>query len=61
MLYLTHRIFTERDAGWLWVEVVVHRGRLIAFWGRNPDIVVSCLDYMSNVEHLLKEPKIIEK
>lgn len=61
ILYLTHRTFSEQDARQLWINIMIHRSHLTGLLGRDPGIVVSCLDYMTNLEMLLKEPKIIEK
>jgi len=60
-LYLTHKIFSEDEAKQLWVNVLNHRKNLIEALSRDPGIVVSCLDYMTNYEPILKDAKIIEK
>lgn len=61
MLYLTHKMFCEKEAKQLWIHIIEHRKQLTKTLERDPGIVVSCLDYMSNYEVLLKDPKIIEK
>lgn len=61
ILYLTHKTFNEKVARQLWRNILAHRNILIELLSRDPGIVVSCLDYMSNIESVLKEPKIIEK
>lgn len=61
ILYLTHKTFGEKEAKQLWINVLNHQKYLKAVLYRDPGIVVSCLDYMSNFEKIIVEPKIIEK
>lgn len=61
ILYLTHKMFSEKEAKRLWTNILAHRKKITKLLSRDPGILVSCLDYMSNYEILLKDPKIIEK
>ena len=54
-------MFSEKEAKRLWTNILAHRKKVTKLLSRDPGILVSCLDYMSNYEILLKDPKIIEK
>ncbi len=60
-LTLTHKFFDEADAKQLWIKVLDHRATLTSQLNRDPGIVVSCLDYLTNVENLLSDATIIEE
>jgi len=61
LLYLlTHLNFTERQATGHWKRVVAHREQLRGAMGRDPGLRVALLDYLVNVSHDLRNPKIIE-
>lgn len=61
LLYLTHKIFPENEARRIWFNVLYHRKNLISQLARDPGIIVATLDYLTNLEKKLYEPKIIEK
>lgn len=61
LLYLTHSVFSESEAKRHWTNILEHRKNLLYHLNRDPGIIVACLDYMTNIAHLLSEPKIIEK
>ncbi len=60
-LTLTHKFFVEDDAKQLWQKVLNHRLKLTSKLNRDPGIVVSCLDYLTNIENLLSDATIIEE
>jgi diguanylate cyclase (GGDEF)-like protein len=61
LLYiLTHLNFTEARAARHWKRILVHRDRLGRELQRDPGLRVAILDYFVNVNHELKNPKMIE-
>ncbi len=60
-LTLTHKQFTEEESKILWHKVLIHRNQMREKLNRDPGIVVSCLDYLSNIENILAEATIIER
>jgi len=60
-LRLTHRYFTQEVAQLFWRKVLVHRDELIEKLNRDPGLVVSCLDYLTNIENILIDATIIEE
>ena len=61
LLYLlTHLNFTERQAARHWKKILTHRDTLRAAIGRDPGLRVAILDYLVNVSHELRNPKVIE-
>lgn len=60
-LTLTHKYFVEGDAKQLWKKVMNHRINLTKCLNRDPGIVVTCLDYLTNIENLLSDATIIEE
>lgn len=61
LLYITHKIFSKEEAVKVWMNIVHHRTKLKEQLERDPGVLVACLDYMTNIEPMLDEPKIIEK
>ncbi len=62
MLYiLTHKTFPSRQAKTLWLEIAGHRASLEQKLGRDPGIVVSAHDYLTNISGLLKTVGLIEE
>jgi diguanylate cyclase (GGDEF)-like protein len=59
-LKLTHRLFSQEVAQTFWKKVLHHRQDLIIKLKRDPGIIVSCLDYLTNVEEILIDATIIE-
>ena len=60
-LRLTHRYFTQEVAQLFWRKVLIHRDELIEKLNRDPGLVVSCLDYLTNIENILIDATIIEE
>ncbi len=60
-LKLTHRYFTKEIAQLFWRKVLDHRETLIEQLNRDPGLVVSCLDYLTNIENILIDATIIEE
>jgi len=60
-LRLTHRYFTQEIAQLFWRKVLIHRDELAEQLNRDPGLVVSCLDYLTNVENILIDATIIEE
>ena len=52
--------FPEAEARRHWRRIRDHRTRLAEMLGRDPGLRVSLLDYFANVEHRLRNPKVIE-
>ena len=52
--------FAEAEARRHWRRIREHRARLAGLLGRDPGLRVSLLDYFTNLEHRLRNPKIIE-
>jgi diguanylate cyclase (GGDEF)-like protein len=52
--------FPEAEARRHWRRIREHRTRLAEMLGRDPGLRVSLLDYFANVEHRLRNPKVIE-
>ena len=61
LLSLTHETYNENDAKILWNKIIDHMKLLEHVLARRVGIAVAALDYLSNIEHILKEPKIIEE
>ncbi|HEY7509781.1 MAG TPA: GGDEF domain-containing protein [Vicinamibacteria bacterium] len=57
---LTHLRFTEAQAQRHWRRIRAHRQALRAVLGRDVGLRVAILDYFVNVNHELKNPKVIE-
>jgi len=60
-LKLTHRYFTDEVARVFWPKVLKHRDELVIRLKRDPGLIVSCLDYLTNIEHILIDATIIEE
>jgi len=61
LLRITHKYFGEYEAHKLWNKILNHRENLILTLDRNPGIMVTSLDYLTNTEHLLDDVTIIEE
>jgi len=57
---LVHVEVGEEEAARLWSDILSHRTVLARALGRDPGLRVAALDYLHNVEHRLRSPKIIE-
>jgi diguanylate cyclase (GGDEF)-like protein len=61
LLYiLTHLSFTETEAERHWEKIRAHRQELQGALGRDVGLRVALLDYFVNLNHELKNPKVIE-
>lgn len=61
LLRLTHKYFNETDAEIFWEKILAHRSYLYHRLNRDPGLMVSCLDYLTNIERILVEATIIEE
>jgi diguanylate cyclase (GGDEF)-like protein len=57
---LTHLNFAEPEAERHWEHIRAHRAELKAALGRDVGLRVALLDYFVNLNHELKNPKVIE-
>ncbi|MGE0453122.1 MAG: diguanylate cyclase [Vicinamibacteria bacterium] len=61
LLYiLAHLSFSEAEARRHWRSITAHRASLRMVLGRDLGLRVAILDYFVNVNHALKNPKVIE-
>lgn len=60
MFRLTHEFYTEDRAEKLWNNIINHRDSLKNFLNRDVGILVSALDYLTNITGDIKSPKIID-
>ncbi len=61
LLSLTHEIYEETEARELWHEILLHLKHLKHSLKRDVGISVATLDYLSNINPKLSDPKIIEE
>ena len=59
LFFITHEIFDERKAVRLWKEILEHKDNLAKRLGRNVEITVATLDYLTNIKSELPNPKLI--
>ncbi|MBA6233630.1 MULTISPECIES: GGDEF domain-containing protein [unclassified Colwellia] len=59
MFRLTHEIYTEKKASNLWHKIVKHRKDLKNKLNRDMGMLVSALDYLSNISGDISSPKIM--
>ncbi len=57
---LAHVDFSEEEAGRIWSDLLGHRTTLARALRRDPGLRVAVLDYLQNIEHRLRSPKIVE-
>ena len=57
---LTHEIYEEEKATNLWNEILTHRKNLEKLLSRDVGMLVSTLDYLSNITKDILNPKIID-
>ena len=60
MFRLTYELYSEEKASQLWKEIAQHRETLSTTLNRDLGLLVSTLDYLSNILGILKNPKIID-
>lgn len=59
MFRLTHEVFTEKKASDLWHKILIHRKSLKKQLNRDIGMLVSALDYLSNISGDISSPKIM--
>ena len=59
LFFITHEVFDEQKAKVLWEEIINHKNRISEKLGRNVEITVATLDYLTNVEKEIINPKLI--
>jgi diguanylate cyclase (GGDEF)-like protein len=59
LFFITHEIFEERQAFALWEGILRHKQSLAAALGRNVEITVATLDYLTNIKSELRRPQLI--
>lgn len=59
LFYITHQLFDEKDSKLLWNEILDHKKAISALLGRNVEISVATLDYLTNIKSEIKNPKLI--
>jgi diguanylate cyclase (GGDEF)-like protein len=57
---LTHETYTEDKANELWDQIVTHKENLENKIGRNVGILVTALDYLTNISGDILNPKIMD-
>jgi diguanylate cyclase (GGDEF)-like protein len=57
---LTHETYTEDKANELWDQIVTHKENLENKIGRNVGILVTALDYLTNISGHISNPKIMD-
>jgi diguanylate cyclase (GGDEF)-like protein len=60
MFRLTHEVYTEKKATLLWDHIVLHRENLKKKLDRDVGMLVSALDYLSNIKGEISNPKIMD-
>jgi diguanylate cyclase (GGDEF)-like protein len=60
MFRLTHEVYTEKKATLLWDHIVLHRETLKKQLNRDVGMLVSALDYLSNITGEIANPKIMD-
>ena len=60
MFRLTHEIYPEDKAKKLWDKIIAHREDIKSKLGRDAGLLVTALDYLTNISGDLVSPKIIE-
>ena len=58
--FLANLVRTEIEAEALLASILDHRVELTAALVRDPGMQVSCVDYLCNIEGLLRNPKVVE-
>jgi diguanylate cyclase (GGDEF)-like protein len=58
---LIAEMYDEKEAYFLWTEIMAHKEMLTSVLGRNVGIRVATFDYLDNIKHLLRTPRIVEE
>lgn len=59
LFYICHKVFDIREAKTLWNEIIEHKANLCRVLGRNVEITVATLDYLTNIRSEIQHPKLI--
>ncbi|MBN2041490.1 MAG: GGDEF domain-containing protein [Spirochaetes bacterium] len=59
LFYITHQAFLPEDAKKIWEEILAHKYVLSKILGRNVEITVATLDYLTHVKSRIENPKLI--
>ena len=59
LFYITHQVFPSKESKMLWEQILQHKKVISGILGRNVDISVATLDYLTNIKSIIKNPKII--
>ena len=59
LFYITHQVFPPKESKKLWEQILQHKKAISGTLGRNVDISVATLDYLTNIKSMIKNPKII--
>lgn len=59
LFFITHQIFSNVKAKKIWDEILIHKKKISKILNRNIAISVATLDYLTNIQDEIKNPKII--
>ena len=59
LFHLTCEVFDKKRAAQLWREIIQHKEKISQQLGRNVEITVATLDYLTNITNEIQSPKII--
>lgn len=59
LFFITHEIFAQKKAVQLWRGILAHKEILAEQLGRNVEITVATLDYLTNIKSELPNPRLI--
>lgn len=59
LFHITHEFFEKNRAKKLWDQIIEHKYVMSEKLGRNVQITVATLDFLTNIEHEILSPKLI--
>ncbi len=59
LFFITHEVFEIKKAKQLWEAIINHKNSISEKLGRNVEITVATLDYLTHIEKELVNPKLI--
>jgi diguanylate cyclase (GGDEF)-like protein len=59
LFFITHQIFSSEKAKNIWNAILIHKQNISKVLERNIAISVATLDYLTNIQDEIKDPKII--
>lgn len=59
LFFITHEVFEKEKAKWLWKGILLHKQEISEKLGRNVEITVATLDYLTNIRKEISNPKLI--